>query len=75
MISAVSVANGKIITTSLAANFNLFWLEEDWRESVVDFREDICCSNAFEFFSSAQLLSVRNRETERLLIYIKSKSC
>ena len=62
-LSAVSVANGKIITTSQSTNFTLFSLEDnEWTESVVEFPGDF--SNfAFEF--REQLLTVRSLEFKR----------
>ena len=61
-LSAVSVANGKIITTSQLTNFTLFSLEDnDWTESVVEFTGDM--SSLIMFYE--QLLTVRNLESKR----------
>ena len=60
-LSAVSVANGKIITTSQSTDFTLFSLEDnDWTESVAEF--------PWGFFPSGfneQLLTVRNLDSKR----------
>jgi len=62
LISAVSLANSKIIATSKSANFSLFSHEKDgWTEDIVDFREKFISLNIF----SEQLVSVRNSEPER----------
>ena len=60
-LSAVSVANGKIITTSQSTDFTLFSLEDnEWTESVVEFPWDFIPS-AF----NEQLLTVRNLDCKR----------
>ena len=59
VITAVSLADGKMITTSQEANFNLFWLEEDgWTESVVDLSTN-------QSSESEQLVTIRNQEFRR----------
>ena len=62
IVTAVSLANDQIITTSKWTNFSLFSYKiVDWTESVIEFREDI--SNSY--ISSEQLLTVRHRESGR----------
>ena len=61
-LSAVSVANGKIITTSHLTNFTLFSLEDnDWTESFVEFPGNF---SMFALFQE-QLLTVRSQKSKR----------
>ena len=61
-ISGVSLANGKIITTSEWTNFNLFSNEKDgWTESEVDVPNEILSL----FMPMEQLLTVKNFESLR----------
>ena len=58
-INAISLADGKIITTSQRASFHLFSLEEGgWTESIVESPED-------RIFTTEQLVTVRNPKTRR----------
>ena len=66
VITAVSLADGKMITTSQEANFNLFWLEEDgWTENVVEFQ-------THQSSESEQLVTVRSQGTKRYLSAISN---
>ena len=59
--SSVSVSDNRIITTHERANFHLFWLGvDDWKESSV-FLSSVPESG----HESAQLVTIRNPETER----------
>lgn len=61
-ISAVSLADSKIIATSKSTNFSLFLHEKDsWFESIVELQEEIFSLDVL----SEQLITVRNAEPER----------
>ena len=62
IITAVSQANDKIITTSKWTDFSLFSYEEDgWTESVIEFSDDFSNLDS----SSEQLLTVPFRANGR----------
>ena len=61
-LSAVSVANGKIILTSQSTKFTLFSLgDNDWTESFVEFPGNF---SMFPMYKE-QLLTVRSQESKR----------
>ena len=61
-LSAISFANGKIITTSQTTKFTLFSLgDNDWTESFVEFPGNF---SMFALFQE-QLLTVRSQESKR----------
>ena len=61
-LSAVSVANGKIILTSQSTKFTLFSLgDNDWTESFVEFPGNF---SMFPLYKE-QLLTVRSQESKR----------
>ena len=60
MVPAISLADGKIITTSEEGNFSLFWLGENgWTEKVTESRETLESLSSF----GQQLVTVRNSGT------------
>ena len=66
VIGGVSLANGKIITTSKLTNFSLFSYENDsWTKSDVDSPKILSFEYPDEYEYPAQLLTVKNLERLR----------
>ena len=66
VIGGVSLANGKIITTSKLTNYSLFSYENDsWTKSDVDSPKILSFEYPDEYEYPAQLLTVKNLERLR----------